>query len=187
MKKLLILVLVLGLASIAGATNLDKLIQLSVNGQPAPDEITIQPSEWITLDIMLADGYAMDTMELDLEIISLGGSGHIVVPDPPESIVVGSGFESWSVVVGGVTPSGIGTIAAMSMGQVEGKLVDYIEFHCDSIGDVMVKITNAGTNNIIGVGVVDEEAMGSIIIHQIPEPATIALLSLGGLLLRRRK
>ena len=31
------------------------------------------------------------------------------------------------------------------------------------------------------------ELVDAVVIHQIPEPATIALLGLGGLLLRRRK
>jgi hypothetical protein len=46
MKKLLVLLLVLGIVSSAHA-----LFELSVDGQPAPDVITLQPSEWIELDI----------------------------------------------------------------------------------------------------------------------------------------
>jgi hypothetical protein len=182
MKKLLALMLVLGLTSIATATNVDKLLQLSINGQLAPDEITLEPSDYITLDIMVADGHWTDSIEIDLEII---GPGSITLPDPPESIVVGD-FESWSIVVGGITPQGIGEIVGVSFGQVSGVIVDYIEFHCDGEGDVIVNITNIGLTQIDGSPITEAD-MGSIIIHQIPEPASMLLLGLGGLLLRRRK
>jgi hypothetical protein len=188
MKKLLVLMLVLGLTSVASATNADKMIQLSINGEPAPDEITMVVSEWIKLDIMLAPDLLMDVMELDLEIV---GPGHIEL-DPqnvvePTDIIVGA-FESWSLVVQGVSEKGIEVIAGTSFGEVAGTLVDYILFHCDGLGDVTVTITDAGTNNILNVGDVGPEAMGSIIIHQIPEPTTVMLLGLGSLfLLRRRK
>ena len=48
MKKLLVICLVLGMASVAGAT-----LQISVNGNPEPidSEITIFPSDEIVLDV----------------------------------------------------------------------------------------------------------------------------------------
>jgi len=48
MKKLLVLLLVFGMASVANAA-----ITLSVNGDPAPDDISLVKSQTITLDILL--------------------------------------------------------------------------------------------------------------------------------------
>jgi hypothetical protein len=189
MKKLLVVMLVLGLTSVAGATNVDKLIQLTVDGQ-VYDEITLYESDWVTLDMQIADGHSSDGVELDLEVISLGGAGHIEL-DPemvtvPTDILVA--FEEWSHVVSGVSDSGIEVIAGMGFSPVTGKFVDYILFHCDGIGDVEVRITLSGTTRVDGDPITADD-LGSIIIHQdIPEPMTVALLGLGSLfLLRRRK
>jgi len=191
MKKLLILTLVFGLASIAGASNLDKIVQLSVDGKVV-DEVTIGPdpdpvSTIFTLDIMLADGVTMDAMELDLEIIGPGSISLGV--DTPTDIIVAP-FESWSLIVDGVTGKGIGVMAGVTFGSVDGKLVDHILLHCDGYGDVIVNLTSAGSNHILTPEdrLLTAADLGSIVIHQIPEPMTITLLGLGGLaLLRRRK
>ena len=190
MKKLLVLMLVFGLTSIAGAvgtSNVDKVVQLSVDGVVADEyfaECPLVYSDTVTLDIQLADGVAMDAMELDLEII---GAATISLPDPATDIIV-AGFESWSLIVEGVTDKGIGAIAGMSFDSVEGKLVDLITLHCEGEGDVIVQLTSAGANHTIDGRDLTAADLGSIIIHQVPEPMTITLLGLGGLaLLRRRK
>jgi hypothetical protein len=56
-----------------------------------------------------------------------------------------------------------------------GKYWD-IEVHCDGPADCVVDLYDASGYTLID----------TIVIHQ-PEPMTIALLSLGGLFLRRRK
>jgi hypothetical protein len=192
MKKLLVLMLILGLTSIAGAavgSNTDKIVQLSVNGGVADEyfkDEPLNPSDTVTLDIQLADGVAMDAMELDLEII---GGATISLPDPATDIIVG-GFESWSLIVEGVTDKGIAAIAGVTFGSVDGTLVDGITFHCEGQGPVTVQLTSAGSNSIVAPEsrLLDAADLGSIVIHQVPEPMTITLLGLGGLaLLRRRK
>ena len=55
-------------------------------------------------------------------------------------------------------------------------VLDAKEFHCTEVGDVVVHLLDDGM-----------QIVDSIVIHQIPEPMTIALLGLGGLFLRRRK
>ena len=51
MKKLLVLMLVLAMASLANAQ-----LVFTLNGEPQPDEITILPSDIIELDLELAAG-----------------------------------------------------------------------------------------------------------------------------------
>jgi len=50
------------------------------------------------------------------------------------------------------------------------------EFHCTGEGDVPLAIYDD-----------DGNLLDDLIIHQVPEPATLALLGLGGLLLRKRR
>jgi hypothetical protein len=52
-----------------------------------------------------------------------------------------------------------------------------IDLHCLALGDAIIHLDDSTTFDIIT----------TLTIHQVPEPMTIALLSLGGLLLRRRR
>jgi hypothetical protein len=61
MKKLLVLLLVLGIVSSAHA-----LFELSVDGQPAPDVILLNPSDWIELDIHIAPGIQFNGGNLEI-------------------------------------------------------------------------------------------------------------------------
>ena len=65
---------------------------------------------------------------------------------------------------------------AVGSDEIPGEMF-LIDLHCEGIGDVIIEAYDWRT----------EELVDTLIIHQIPEPATIALLGLGGLLLRRKK
>jgi hypothetical protein len=65
----------------------------------------------------------------------------------------------------------------MSLDSSIGGLLWTDTFHCDGEGDVTLIEINEETYLVEDVQV----------IHQVPEPATLALLGLGGLLLRRRQ
>lgn len=176
--------LVLGFTSIAGASNTDKIVQLSVDGVVADEYFLDYSSDTVTLDVVLADGYAMDYMGLDLEII---GAATISLPDNPLDIIVAP-FD-FGHIVDGVTDKGIGDIVAgcFLVPSVEGKLVDNITLHYEGWGGVTVQLTIADINHITSPTDrhLDPAELGSIVV--VPEPATIALLGLGSLALLRRR
>jgi len=180
MKKLLVLMLVLVLTSITGASNVDKAMQLTVNGEVV-DEITLDVLDVVELGITMADGWDIKALEIDLETI---GPATITLPEDPYDII--GGFD-WNKYIDGVTPTGIAVIAAVWPGSVTGRFVTLIDLHCGGVGDVLVQITDIGTNNSPTHGEITQEMMGSIVIHQIPEPMTVALLGLGSLALLRKR
>jgi hypothetical protein len=169
MKKLLIFVLVLGLASTANA-----VLELSLNGDTdGPDnitEITIAPSDEITIDVYSPDG-APDKFWLG--IAKLGGDGewlghNLYIPPAPSTMVITDG---------GYGPDWFyGNMPTPATDSEPGVWFDAV-FHCLGEGTVSIDLYDAG-----GINVID-----AILVTQLPEPATVLLLGLGGLFLRRRK
>ena len=161
MKKLLVLMLVLGLVSAANA-----VLSLSVNGQDAGEEITINPSDTIIIDIhsdiggIPANQNAYFDGTFSNPRVTQGNSSGYVGPLPS---YYGQAYDYYIV-----------TMADTTGALVPGTMFE-VDFHCDGPGDVIVQLRDATYT------VVD-----TLVIHQ-PEPMTIALLGLGGLFLRRRK
>jgi hypothetical protein len=91
--------------------------------------------------------------------------GIIPPPEPPE-------IPGWESII---EITFIDTIEPIQ--PVIGQLVDNIIFHCEGLGNVTIGLFDGGTG----------ELLDSQLIHQIPEPGTIALLGLGVLLLKRRR
>ena len=185
MKKLLVLLLVLGMASTASAT-----LQISVNGNPEPQdtEITIGPSDTITLDIwtdaemgFFAGGPWMLVVDTTLGSIDPGTALPPFVYGSPlpgytadnDAVIPIAGHEGiWGIAVNtNMTPVAAGTV-----------LYDEIIFHCADAVDATIYLMDAPEDIMASV------VYDAVVIHQIPEPMTVALLGLGGLfLLRRRK
>lgn len=178
MKKLLSLVLVLALASLANAM----VLSISVGGDINLQEITVAPSTELVLDIHSGGFLQGEGRYLGLVAIGPGTiSGGIVTPPAPDATEV-LGPE-WAELYPGQGMYGyIDTFStAASYSAPAGTYFDQILFHCDGPGDVLVQLIT--TTDFVEYAVVDQ-----LVIHQIvPEPATMALLSLGGLLLRRKK
>jgi hypothetical protein len=203
MKKLLILMLVLGLATAANATLTG--IYLSVNG----NTITPGSTTGVTMNVCT-------TMDVDV-----GGPanynwlGYAVIMGPP-----GSAGGEWGDN-GNVNPNGYPNagyyinanypiVNAGGLGYAHryvewnGSDDDWgfgyelsaawpppthapggtefdLAYHCSGTGDVLIQLFDSN------VGYDPASAQDTIIVHQIPEPITLTLLGLGGLLLRRRK
>jgi hypothetical protein len=181
MKKVLVLMLVFGMASVASAT-----LQISVNGEyePYETEIFLTPSQtaiidiWTDADILpdVGEGYwSMGVPIVDGSLTNGVGLGQ----GTDTTIYPGAGGYGY-VPEGSDGPwGGVGCVTASSY-PAGTKLYDEIIFHCEREGEATITLywDPWGTQTPID----------SVTIHQVPEPMTIALLGLGSLvLLRRRK
>lgn len=242
MKKILVFVMVLSLASMVHAG-----ILLGVDGEYDVETITVAPSDYLTLSIKV-DGPETPTVNPATGMPTNGGTllagGNIKVRIRNAStgaILDDSGvtFPSVHTTLDDVVPTVklSGTEGTFSVGiaywevpwsvfdsendyvNITGGnqnnntigtyiLMDDLEFHCEEAGDVYVDLVASGTGGIVYYTwtVTGDEMMGytaevdeiinlyeyndtiaTVLVHQVPEPMTIALLGLGGLFLRRRR
>ena len=180
MKNIFIVCTVLVMASAASAT-----MQLSIDGAlNVPDsETTLLVGETVVVDI-----HADATVLGALAVQSLGGSG-VISGDPTflweqskvtnpslmeadyKAILPDFGYPDVSQVLD------IDVVdASEPYTQPDGLVIDGLIFECTGIGDVALLLFD-----------INLTLHDSVLIHQVPEPITFALLGLGGLFLRRRK
>ena len=184
MKKFLVLMLVLGMASLAGAT-----LQISVDGvqNPVDSEITLMPSGTAILDVWTATDIGM------FELCTYA----LIVADGPGTIDAANADALYGNILAAEVPTDFFLIgpglAATYLGGYAGNpvagatILDGILFHCEGLGDVTIELWSL-KETAVQSGIYEADAlMDTVMIHQIPEPMTLALLGLGGLFLRRRK
>ena len=190
MKKLLLLMLVFALAPLANAA-----LQISVDGNLDPVDSQINIDIGSTLEL----GVWTDSE------IALGMSDNYILVVGPLGMITGGGSAldasapaGWSSAVNGLTtdyaavipPAGMEGIFAsvanfdfVSYQAIPAQtvLIDGAIFECLGLGDAVVQLLQAAD------GVVSDVVYDSVVIHQVPEPMSMALLGLGGFLLRRKK
>ena len=173
MKKLLAVLLVLGIANaVSAAVVLD----------PAMDGIVLDPSDTILIPIITDDSL----YGLNAAVVVVSGPGSIV----GASGTAAAGELGWDptlsfdpAVDGQRAEIGFGTFGAPGTGQV-----GFIEFHCDGEGPVVLEIQPAyGFGGSAKTDFTEPQIGGTITIVQTPEPMTMSLLGLGGLALIRRR
>lgn len=198
MKKLLVLLLVLGLTSAANAT----ILSIVVDGDEVGDEIWIEACTNIWLGMYQSDTAGTgNTCQFKAFMIienapALGSWTTTIVPvglGEPAGSSSGNNYYSPPGVPPVATTGNVyyGTAAVPTKDiwytdASNGVPTDYtgigvvadFEFHCEvAPGDVLVQLYDSDMITVLD----------SLTIHQIPEPATMLLLGLGGLFLRRRK
>jgi hypothetical protein len=238
MKKVLALMLVLGMTSVVNAGIIDVVVVGEGSlGHAGTSEDPLVPSETIEIAIILThnpypgyssyDGYVIDTMDLDLHVSGpatlstpaiKNKAGEIIGDDLQhhadwdvwsqsgnndgtaagyEPVIVGNSIAqmlggSFGYILGSQPPTGDGPAVPPT------QLVWNLFLHCDGYGPVTLDLTLNGSTHYWeysnpsggpygGDGLATEGDLGDLVIHQIPEPMTIALLGLGGLFLRRRR
>jgi hypothetical protein len=204
MKKLLSVFLVLALCGMASAA-----VSMYITDSAGNDEITLEESQSIDLYLW----YTGDNIISFNTIIQATGPGTLSATvgnasdwDPPVAMpnITATGRAIWADGValaidwsnpeeypdGQLIPNAYkvtGSADSGALGQGNPVALAFVTIHCDGPGDVLVALTNVGC--FLSSPAWDEvvPVLHNMTIHQIPEPATIALLCLGGLLLRKKK
>ena len=190
MKKLLILSLVLGMASLASAG-----FQLNVTYEDgtAYDGATLEPSDYLLIDVVKDDFTSAiynQTLALIVDPTTGSGSGGTVDLSGDLS---GQGGAADTVLIwddmgdpGWKVDEGVAMQISILGGVYMGPYTFFgdILFHCEGPDEATVQLV-AGV--LDGTEYIPGEVLATVVIPQTPEPATMGLLALGGLFLRRRK
>jgi len=183
MKKLFSVMLVLALCGFASAAAVD----IYLTGPNGETEITVAPSDYVELLVYYL-GDPMASFDMD---VTANGNGTILGGAIVASVTSGTRNTTYDIIgMPGYTEGDIELGAGTDMGQdlVAGLAnpLATISFHCDDNGDVTFSFYDEGSWGEPR-GTPLAVTFHGMTIHQIPEPATIALLCLGGLLLRKKR
>jgi hypothetical protein len=186
MKKLLVLLMVLGLMSTANAA---LTTYLSLDGStvaPASDTITV--GSIINVSIVSTVG-APTAMNLELDDTAAGALAQTgaythgdwiytggTVQGMTQYAAAGSIASIWGPTITGYPGFFEPTAAGAPGGLTTAGEWFSINYQCTGLGDTYITLYDSQANEL-----------SQMVVHQTPEPITMTLLGLGGLFLRRRK
>jgi hypothetical protein len=189
MKKLLVVLMVLSMAAIVNAA-----LVINVNGKTGG--ASIGPNETATISIVASEEPSPSNLYLFVTDGSFGtvSGGSVVFSSAAGEMALhheGAGDQYVNTVhqygwLDATQTYYINLTANTNSSVVNGTVVDSVTYRAEIAGD----------STIILGGIVDDgqgeggylmAVWDTVVIHQVPEPMTMALLGLGGLLLRRRK
>lgn len=172
MKKLLVLALVLGMASIASAS-------LTINGltiSGSAGAITVVGTQTADFDLVLVSNGTLSP--LDMTAFTSTAPTASTVLAGFSDLVAGDTVDDFSAY----TTGAVFTLA--SYPNEAYKTGTYMNLAYSGATKVMAGVFNENTNALV----VDAFGQGTgTLVNLIPEPMTLTLLGLGGLFLRRRK
>jgi hypothetical protein len=222
MKKVLVLMLVLGMAAFANATVIDVVkVGMGSLGNAGTSTDPLDIGETITVKLVMnfnpttaglptgaRAGYLLSSLNVSL---SVSGGGTLGPTSTSYGDPVWEKSTRWSLF--GIVDSdedytnGFEKIGAaanpaiypLTAGATTDLMWDLV-ITCTGPGPVTIDLGIAGpsdyapwrgpnnnTDPLPAWQAMTNDDLGDLIIHQVPEPMTIALLGLGGLLLRRRR
>jgi hypothetical protein len=221
MRKVLALMLVLGMTSVVNAGVIDVVVDGAGSlGHAGTSTDPLEVGETLGIKIVLRnnpyyygtvrytayDGYTLSGMDVDLEVsgpasldvvttakgaVNLGKHAQFALFSTPDPLIVGNAIEYIAAA---------GPMAGIPATGGDVDLIWNLYIVCTGNGPVVLDLTLHGSTSYgidydpinggpyTGDWVLAVEGdLGDLIIHQVPEPMTIALLGLGGLFLRRRR
>jgi hypothetical protein len=185
MKKLLILLMVLGMASFANAALTIEVYE--TDGSPYEGRI-LSVSDHVEIRLVASGGDTGDHVWALIANKTLGtlGGGAVDPCNPAElSSVLGSASSNYLGGMGDNDDGLMGQVGSLSASPYADEVYfSDILFHCESDEDTVVTLYDVTTTWSISP---PDATLGSVTIYQ-PEPLTMSLLALGGLgILRRRR
>jgi hypothetical protein len=188
MKKLLVFALVLGFASMAMAVPVFRVDPQDVRHDFAPSDLVV---------IQLYDEGLVDAFSIDAIADIDTGTGMIAGGTGNEPRTMPAyGYQQWGELNfdGKLVAYAAGGITGTTEPPQSGVIYSFVYHVPDALPSTIIAIGSFSDGAsyfdptiMYRDGSAFNEPIPGALIHVIPEPATIALLGLGGLLLRRRK
>jgi hypothetical protein len=190
MRKLLIISVVCLTACLASAVPV-----MTVNGAEGISEITITqvPSGTAAIGVNIDPDLVGGTLNFVLSnaMASLDPTGMTFNPNYSLQGILDQPWDFAWVENVGSTPQFV-QIGGGNFQTPNGDnrwVMNNLLVHCESLGDVTLQMVvgTGGLDYSVGEDIPEGQVLGTLTIHQvIPEPITMVLLGLGGLLVRRR-